>query len=381
MPLKNAEGSAQERARAYQAMKNRLFLFHLALNVFFLAFFFWGGWSYRLKRGIVSFSDEFFVVNALYLACFGALSFAVFFPLDFYNGFWLEHRFGLSRERWPGWLKDSLKRGAISGVIGLIFAQGLYYFLSAFPGTWWLGAALFWFLITVVLARVFPQIILPLFYKSTPLAAGPLRDRLTAFLTQEGVRLKDIRVLDFSKKTVKANAMVAGLGRTKQIFLTDTLVKDFSPDEVLQVLAHEAGHWKHGDIRKLALAGLAAALVCFYAAAQIFSAAAQSAGLAGPSDITGLPLLLLLFLGIGLALLPFQNGYARRLERAADRYALDKTGQPDAFVSMMQRLADKNLADPAPPRWARIFLYDHPPINQRIAMAQRFKKEAVAGGI
>lgn len=381
MPLKNAEGSSSQRARAYQAMKNRLFLFHLSLNAFFLAFFFWGGWSYRLKCGLVSWRDDFFAVNALYLVCFGVLSFIIFFPLDFYGGFWLERRFGLSRQRWSGWLKDLLKRAVISGIIGFIFAQGLYYFLSTFPETWWLAAAGFWFLISVVLARVFPQIILPLFFKSTPLAQGPLRDRLTAFLTQEGIRLKDIRVLDFSKKTVKANAMVAGLGRTKQIFLTDTLIRDFSVDEVLQVLAHEAGHWQHGDIRKLALAGLAGSLVCFYAAAQVFSAAADSAGLAGASDITGLPLLLLLFLGIGLVLLPFQNGYARRLERAADRYALGQTGQPDAFISMMRRLADKNLADPAPPRWARIFLYDHPPIHQRIAMAQRFKNEAVAGDI
>jgi STE24 endopeptidase len=381
MPLKNAEGSVSARARSYQAMKNRLFLFHLSLNVFFLALFFWGGWSYRLKCGLVRFTDDFFVVNALYLVCFGVLSSVIFFPLDFYDGFWLERRFGLSRQRWSGWLKDFLKRAAIGGIVGFVFAQGLYYFLSAFSRTWWLAAAGFWFLISVVLARVFPQVILPLFFKSTPLAAGPLRDRLTAFLTQEGIRLKDIRVLDFSKKTVKANALVAGLGRTKQIFLTDTLVRDFSVEEVLQVLAHEAGHWQHGDIRKLAFAGLAAALVCFYAAAQIFSVAAESAGLAGASDITGLPLLLLLFLGIGLVLLPFQNGYARRLERAADQYALGKTGQPDAFISMMRRLAEKNLADPAPPRWVEIFLHDHPPMGQRIAMAERFKKEAVAGGI
>lgn len=216
------------------------------------------------------------------------------------------------------------------------------------------------------------EVILPLFYKYKPLEQGILRQRIFSLLERYKVRLKDIYVLDFSKKTVKANAFVAGLGRTKQIFLSDTLVNEFSPQEIEVVLAHEMGHYLNRDMLKLVLSSLCSSLLSFFIAAVVLEKLIVQAGFKGISDIAGLPLLLMVLLSIGLILLPLQNGYSRILERKADHFSLKATGMPQAFISMMKRLGNKNFSDFSPSRVIEIFLYDHPPISKRIRMAEGY---------
>jgi STE24 endopeptidase len=371
MLLKKGGNETAPQAKRYQAMKNRLFLFHLALQAGFCAALLFFGWSRGLKVAMMAIRDDFFFLNALYFAAFGFLGFLVFFPLDFYEGFVWERRFGLSRQSFRSWLWDVSKKSVLSFVIGLIGIEALYFFFWQYPDRWWLWAAGFWFFLSVALARIFPQVILPLFYKVRPLEAGPLRERLMDFMRSSGIDLKDILVLDFSKKTVKANAMVAGLGRTKRIYVSDTLVASFSLDEIEMVLAHEVAHYRYRDTWNLVGVGLAAALLSFGAAHLILRLAIPRMGFAALSDIAGLPLVFLVLSAMGLILLPLQNGYSRFLEARADRWALRKTKRPDTFVAMMRRLAEKNLSDFSPPRWVELFCYDHPPIGKRILMAQQ----------
>jgi STE24 endopeptidase len=361
-----------QEAKRYQAMKHRLFLFNLILNFSFLVALVVTGFSKSLKNWLLPFGHGFFSMNALYFLSFSVLAFCLSFPMDFYEGFVLEHRFGLSRQNFKEWLKDVFKKSAIVFIVSLILVEAVYFFLARFPGIWWLGAAGFWFLVTVILTRITPKVLLPLFFKYKPLEAGALRERIENLLRQHQVALKEIYVLDFSKKTVKANAMVAGLGKSKQIFLSDTLVSEFPEPEIEVVLAHEVGHYLSGDTVKLVFAGLVSALLSFWAASLILNQLIGRFGFQSLSDIAGIPLLLAILMLVSLILLPLQNGFSRVLEQNADRFALRATGNPAGFIAMMKRLGEKNFSEFAPSKLIEIFLYDHPPISKRIRMAESY---------
>jgi STE24 endopeptidase len=361
-------------AKAYQAIKNRLFIFRLALSVLFYLGLLTTGAGRWLKCGLILLREDFFSLNALYVAALGVFSFILFLPLEFYQGFVLEHRFRLSRQRFFAWARDLVKRSALSFLVTLAAVEGIYFFLSEFPRTWWLGAALFWFFLSGVLARIFPRVILPLFFSPKPLAAGPVRDKIAALAGRLGVRLQEIWVLDFSKKTVKANAMVAGFGASKRVFVADTLLAEFPAPEIEAVVAHELGHYLRHDVLKLLAATLVFALVSFFLAEVALEALLPVFGLQGPSDIAGLPLLALLLMAIGLVLLPAQNGFSRFLEKQADLFALKAVPDPDAFIAAMRRLGERNLSEFSPAPLIEVFLYDHPPLAKRIAMAEEFKK-------
>lgn len=360
-------------AKRYQAVKNRLFLFSLMLQFLFLFALIVTGFSAQFKDRLSSVAPGFFALNALYFSAFCIAAFCVSLPLDYYEGFALERRFGLSRQSVFAWFKDKLKRSLVFFIVSFVLVQGLYFFLLRFPASWWFWAALLWFFVSVALSRIFPKVILPLFFRSTPLPAGELRDRIFSLLDRFNVRLKDVYVLDFSKKTVKANAMVAGLGSSKQIFLSDTLVQDFPVDEIEAVLAHELGHYVHKDTFKLVAVSLFSGLASFYAAHRALVVLLPRFGFGSLSDVAGLPLLLILILGAGLVLLPASCAFSRFLERGADRFALLATRNADSFISMMKRLGERNLADFEPSRITEFFLYDHPPIQKRIRMAQELK--------
>lgn len=364
-------------AKRYQAIRNRLFIFSIFLNFCFFVVMVVSGLSKALSARLLGFGADFFLHNALYFIFFSFISFFLSLPLDFYEGFILEHRFGLSRQKLSAWLADLFKKSALTLCVSLIVLEAVYFFLSRSSSLWWLWAAFFWFFISIIISKIFPKVILPLFYKSRPLEEGVLRARITALLEKYKVDLKNVFILDFSKKTVKANAMVAGLGRTKQIYLSDTLINDFTQGEIEIVLAHELGHYVHRDTFKLAVLSLCSAFFSFFSAGLILERLIHRFGFSSIYDIAGLPLLLAVVMLMSLFLLPIQNGYSRVLEKNADLFALEATGGCEAFVSMMKKLGEKNLAEFSPSKFVELFLYNHPSIAVRIAYALDYAK---AGG-
>lgn len=312
---------------------------------------------------------------AAFVACLALLHELVTFPLAFYRGHLLERRYGMSVQDAGRWLRDHVKAGAVGVVFGIAAAEIVYGAIRYTPEWWWAVTAGALSLVTIVLARLAPVVLLPMFYRFTPLDREALRERLVSLARRAGARVVGAYEWKLSDRTPRANAALAGLGSTRRIILSDTLLAQYSDDEIEVILAHELAHHVHRDIwiaiayeTVLLFAGL-------YGAHLALDAAAPLAGLTGPSDVAGLPIVLLAAGGLSLALLPLANALSRAHEYRADRFALDVTKNPGAFISAMKRLGAQNLAEEAPSRLVEVLFHTHPPLAQRIAAAQAWSPD------
>lgn len=364
---------SQEPAKRYSRIKNILFVVELLMTILFLFIMATQGPSIWIRNFTVRLTDNIWIATAVYFFIFGLIYVAISFPLDLYQGFSLEHKFSLSTQSFPAWFKDYVKKLLLSCAISLVLIESLYFFLRRFEANWWILAASLWVTFTIILSRVAPVLILPLFFKIKPLEDEALRTRLLNLAEKSGAKVKDVFEIDLSKKTVKANAGLAGLGKTRRILVGDTLLKNYSPDEIEIVLAHELGHHKYGHILKFIAFGAVSSFAGFYIANGVFKNLTSPLGLKGVADLAGFPLLFLILFFFTLFILPLQNGLGRVFERQADYFSIDITKNPDAFITTMSKLGEQNLADLNPSRLVEIFLYDHPPISKRIKMAESLR--------
>jgi STE24 endopeptidase len=313
---------------------------------------------------------------AAYLLVLLAIATLIGLPLSYYGGYLLPHRYGLSTQRPGGWIADRVKGLAISLPIEIAAVAFVYALLALTPSSWWLWTGLAVLAFTVILANLAPVLLLPIFYKLTPLPEGDVRTRALALAAKAHTRVRGIYTLHLSSKTTAANAMVMGLGNTRRILIGDTLLDRYSPDEIAAVVAHELGHQVHHDIPKAVLFESLTTLGGLYLVALALQAiVARSPQYLGLADAATMPLLGALLGVFGLLVLPLQNGFTRRSERLADAYALETTHDPDAFIGAMTRLANQNLAELDPSPIVEFLLYDHPATGKRIARARRFAAE------
>ena len=356
----------QRLAREYAVIKRRLFFLDLGLMVAGVLLLLGAGWSAGLRRWAESVSPEPWAVVGLYGVALGAIYTVASLPLGYYSGYVLPHRYGLSVQSLKDWVWDNVKELGISAVLGLAGLEVLYWLLREFPQWWWvLMAALVW-LFAVVMAQLAPVLLMPLFYKFRPLEDPALVERLTALAERAGTRVRGVYVMDMSSRTTAANAMLAGLGRTRRIILGDTLLKDYTHDEIETVLAHELAHHVHNDLLKGLAAEAAIMLAGMWVASVVLAWGVAVFGFEGIADVAALPLFGLAMLLFGLLTMPAGNFMSRQMERAADRYAIRTTGKPAAFRSVMVKLAGQNLSEAEPPAWVRFLFYSHPPVSERI---------------
>ncbi len=293
-------------------------------------------------------------------------------PIAWYSGFFLERRYGLSNERFAAWMRDQVK----SLAIGLVIASGaalIVYGVIAFsPRRWWLTAALAFAALIAGLTQITPVLLLPIFYRVKPLERESLRARLLALAERAGARVLGAYEWGLGDKTKKANAALAGLGVTRRILVSDTMLAEYSDEEIEVVLAHELAHHVHGDIWKGIVFESVLIVAGFCLAARVLAMLAAPIGLRDVADIAGLPLLLLAAGAVSLVMVPIAHAMSRGYERSADRFALDLTRNPDAFISAMRRLGAQNLAEEHPSKIVQWLFYSHPPLGERIAAAQSF---------
>jgi STE24 endopeptidase len=307
---------------------------------------------------------------AIYVLLLAALNEAIALPLAFYRSFLLERRYGLSHEPARAWLQDHAKASALGVVFAIAAAEIVYVTIRWWPAGWWFASAVLLTGAIATLTRLAPTLLLPMFYRFTPLDRESLRARLLALSTRAGVRVLGVYEWGMGAKTRRANAALVGSGSTRRILVSDTLLAEYSDDEIEVILAHELGHHVHHDIPKAVAVEFVLLLAGLGLAGIALERSWRPLGLAGPADAGGLPLLML---AAGFALFaakPLVNALSRFNERRADRFALALTERPQAFISAMRRLGTQNLAESRPSRLSLWLFHTHPPIEERIADAE-----------
>jgi STE24 endopeptidase len=303
--------------------------------------------------------------------CLAAPWFVISLPFDYYTGFHLPRGFGQSTQTRSGWCFDVAKGLLVGACIGVPILIGLYAVMRTWPDAWWAVAGLGYLGFAVVLAVLAPIVLMPIFNRFRPLGDehAELASRLMQLSAAAGRRVRGVYTFDLSRRTKSANAALVGMGRTRRIVLGDTLLDEFPPDEVEAVLAHELGHHVHRDIPAGVIAGAGMTVVSLWAADVVLAAAVNAGAIPTPYDPAGLPLLALVLSVVGFVAAPLENAYSRWRERKADAFSLSLTRRPQTFADAMTRLANQNLADANPPRWAVILFGTHPPLAERIRLA------------
>ena len=300
----------------------------------------------------------------------------ILFPVAFYSGFILEHRFGLSDQKFLIWIKDEFKSLLVSSLISLPLLLFFYYIIHTFTAYWWLPFGIIMFFFSVILAQIFPVLIFPIFYKSVPVENEELVERIKKLSHEAGVVIENVKSFNMSRSTKKANALFTGLGRTKRILLGDTLLNKFTIDEIETVLAHELGHYKYNHIVKNLFIGTFFSFFSLFSIAKIYEYILPFFHQGNVSDTPALPILLLVGMIIGLIVSPILSGLSRKNEFQADRFAVTQTGKYDIFIEALNKLNTQNLGDRDPHPIIEWLFYSHPSINNRIKAIEKLKQES-----
>ena len=365
-----------DRAKQYSIIKHRVALINIFLApLLLLAFLILGIPAYFKNMSLLITGNEYINLIIFYILI-AALYYAITLPLEFYSGFIVEHRFSLSNQALKDWIVREAKKNIVAFIISAPLVAALYAFLKLWPDNWWLWAAILWFSVSIILAKFAPIAIIPLFYKYSPIKDHALENRLRQLVSKAGFKPSGVYELNISKDTKKANAALLGLGRQKRIALCDTLISNFSHDEIESVMAHELGHHRMNHMWKLIISGGIFTFITFFFANLLFLKLRGFFGYAVPYGYESLVFIYFAVAGFNIPLIPIANAFSRHLEKDADVFSLKTTGNINAFISTMKRLGEQNLADADPARIYEIMLYDHPPIARRIALAESFKNNA-----
>jgi STE24 endopeptidase len=365
----------QVRAKIYARLNRRLMVVDLAFGGVYILAWLFSGVSFSLKMRLTQITPDPWITVAGFGAIFGVIYLILDLPLSYYQGFVLPHRFEMSTQTLKGWIVDELRGLLVGAVLGGLMLEVIYAVLRRYPGTWWLIAGGLLLIFNVILANLAPIILMPLFYKSTPLGDehADLSERLLNLAKRTRTQVSGVYKIDMSRRTKAANAAVVGLGNTRRIVIGDTLLNEFTSDEIETVMAHELGHQVHRDIPLGILVETIITLLGLYLASLGLRFGVAAFGFSGIADVAAMPLLLLVMACYGLVTMPITNAFSRWRERRADEFALRTTGQGAAFASAMARLADQNLSDADPEPWVEFLLYSHPSLGKRIRMAETYK--------
>jgi STE24 endopeptidase len=363
-------------AREYNSTKRWLEIGDMAISIGFLVLLLATGWSSTLRDAAIRLSREHYALQLFYYVLFLSIFSKILgFGLDFYS-FRLEHRFNLSNQRLTAWLIDEAKGWLLGLVLATVLCEIIYALIRTSPEHWWIFAWLIFIGMFIFFAQIAPVVLFPLFYKFVPLQNDELRARLVRLGERAGTRVRGVYEWKLSEKSKKANAALTGLGNTRRIILADTLLQNYSTDEIEAVLAHELGHHVHGHILKSIFVEAAVTLAGFWAANEALRYATdQQKMFEHLTDFANLPLLVLVSTILSLVLMPALNAYSRFTERQADVYCWKSVSNIAPYVSAMEKLNKQNLSESHPSRLVELLFHSHPPISKRIAAAEEWSKK------
>jgi STE24 endopeptidase len=373
-----SENTASD-AKRYARIRLQLSLTGAAVNFMFIIVLLASGATRFVEQTVRQYlSNDYFVVLA-FAAALGLAETILTLPLQYYSGFYLEHKYNLSNQTLWRWIWEGLKGLLVSIPIVTPLILAFFYCLRTFGSLWWLPVGSLLFVMSVVLARLGPVLIFPLFYKFQPLPEGELKSKILSLCRSVGMSVQGVFVFDMSKNTKKANAAFAGIGKSKRIILGDTLVANFRDEEIETVFAHELGHYKLRHIMVMMALGTLSSFLGLYLTAVLYETSLAWFGFTSIDQIAALPLFAV-WLGIySLVTAPLTNMVSRSHESAADKFAIRLTGNAEAFGNALRKLAAINLADVSPHPVVEFLFHSHPSIEKRIRAIGIATSQSVQG--
>ncbi len=367
----NSDTVPSHLARRYSDIKCILELIKIFVLFLFLAAFYLNDWGY-LFSGTLQFSWRA-AHDGIFLFVFYGLLNAILFPLELLSDYLVEKKYHLSSESFTHWFLDYSKSFLLGGVILLIAGLIFYHLLRSGSSSWYIPLWSIFVVLSGLFTMMVPQAIIPLFFAYRRIEDIQLRDRLLRLAASQGIPLKDIFVIDASSKSKKGNAFICGLGRTRRLVLTDTLLTGFSHDEIEAAVAHEIAHLVQRDSARLFVMNSLAGFFFFFIAAKaaylVFRADRPLL-----YDIGSLPFFALIFFMLNLLAFPLGNAYVRQREQAADKLSFSFLRHTSGFVSLMERLCAQNLSEYNPPGWKEFLFFNHPSPARRVQYAKTWKE-------
>jgi STE24 endopeptidase len=373
MQKRRFEREKREKANRYENVNVKIEVSQLLLVLIILVGLLASEASLNLENLCSKATNNYLLKNALYMFFFFSVLKMLIFPLSFYQNYIIEHHFSLSNQNLASYLKDEIKEYAIFLGLAILFFEVVYLLIKNYSKLWWLFSSILWITIVILLSKIAPKILIPIFYKLRPIEDEELSQYLFELCRKARVNIQKILKIGFEEKTQKANAAIAGIGNTRCILISDTLLKRFSRQEIGVVVAHEIGHNKYSHMFKLIFLQSLISVIGFYATHQVLINS-YIFSIQNPYSISSLPLFLLVFGGINFILKPLYALISRRFEKQADEFAIKLTNDPYSFMNAMVLLGDLNLVKLRHTSWTKVF-GDHPDLACRLKMASCMAKK------
>ncbi len=367
------EGSVDQdllaRSSDYTFATSRLGLLESLFDSVLLLVFIFGGLLGWYDAWIGSLADSFVGQGVLFVLILSSVQMVLGIPFSLYKTFVLEERFQFNTSTPKIWFTDLLKSFVISMILLSLLTAGALSLVQYSPDHWWLWVWALLAFITLLLMYLSPVLIEPLFFKFKPLQNEALAQRVKSVMEQAGLQVDRVQQVDASKRSKHSNAYFTGIGRVKRIVLFDTLLEQMNDDEIVGVLAHEAGHWKLGHIwKRLLKMELIALCLCWLS--WKFLAWNGLSHLFGLEQVSFVGQFLLLGFVASLAgffFTPVSSHLSRRHEWQADQFACQLTGESKPLAEALVKLCKENLSNLHPHPFYAWFYYSHPPVIDRIA--------------
>ena len=357
-----------KKTQEYEEEKTRFsFISSIFGNVITIIFIF-GGLLNIYNSWIASLNRPFILTGILFLLILSYASTFLSIPFSLYSTFKIENKYGFNTTTPKLWLTDFLKSILVSTILmGIVALVGLWLIQSS-PNYWWIWVWGFFLLFSLFMMYISPYVIEPLFNKFTPIEEEGIEDKIKKLMQKVNLKVSRIFKMDASKRSRHTNAYFTGIGRVKRIILYDTLLEKMNHDEILSVLAHEAGHWKKKHVLKMIIVLELISLIGIYISFRILQTDLLTALFQIKQGTFFAKVVILGFIGgiISLPFIPLSNYVSRRFEREADSFACELTGNSESMASALIKLSRDNLSNLHPHPLYAAFYYSHPPIVQRI---------------
>jgi STE24 endopeptidase len=328
----------------------------------FLLFFGWVTFGLRGLETLISVENET-LQSVLFVLCFLSVNAVLSLPFELYQTFGLDKKFGFSTIDVKTFIVDQIKSWAMLALFGGAFIAAMRWIIVSFE-YWWLYGFLFAFSVVLFINMIYPIVIVPLFNKLTPLQDEALKESIEALLNKAGLKSSGVFSMDASKRDNRLNAYFGGLGSSKRVVLFDTLIAKLGKNELLAVLGHELGHFKHKDILKNIAASGAMLLAMFALFGNLSQTLFDSLHVRNSAHAV-MVLFILLSPLVSFALMPLFGLLSRHNEYKADEYGSECESK-EALCSALMKLADENKSFPYAHPLTIALYFTHPPLTKRL---------------